>query len=64
MKDSPPRNLPLRYRIIAHTLYARLLTARTTGQPLITPVLPQPTPITRAHIAKATRCRSLPSPTY
>ncbi len=49
---SPPRNLPLGNRIIPHTLHICLLAARTTRQPLITPVLPQPAPIAGAHISK------------
>ena len=52
--NSPPRNFPFRNRIIPHTLHTRLLTARATRQPLITPILPQPAPVTRAHIAKTT----------
>ena len=61
-QHSPTRNLPLRNRIISHTLNTDLLAASTTGQSLITSILPQPTAITRAHIPETrTTLSSLPS---
>ncbi len=56
---SPPRNLPLGDRIVPHTLHTRLLTTSTRRQPLITPILPQPAAITRAHVPEAAALSSL-----
>jgi len=57
-QNKPPRDFPLSNRIIPHTLYISFLAAQASWQPLITPVLPQPTPIAGRHIPKGRRSRS------
>ena len=59
--DSPSGDLPLGNRIISYTLHTGLLTASTRRQPLITPIFPQPAPITRTHVPKAAALARLSS---